>query len=108
MGLTTFSLVNIWFALETSDPRHSIVSIDLAGNPALLKGVGLAVLVTIGAAELGILNRLLGTTNLDIEQWVICVVVSLAVLAVAELTKLLRLGVYDAPEDRRAAEPAAA
>jgi Ca2+-transporting ATPase len=107
MGLTTFSLVNIWFALETSDPRHSIVSIDLAGNPALLKGVGLAVLVTIGAAELGILNRLLGTTNLDIDQWIICVVVSLAVLVVAELTKLLRLKVYDTPENELLAGSAA-
>ena len=42
MGLTVFSLANIWFALETSDPAHSVFGIDLRDNPTLLKGVGLA------------------------------------------------------------------
>jgi len=95
MGLTVFSLADIWFATETSDPRHSILSIDLVGNSVLFKGVGLAVLVTIAAAELGILNRFLDTTDLGIDQWVICIVVSLAVSIAAEVTKLLRLGEAD-------------
>jgi Ca2+-transporting ATPase len=95
MGLTVFSLANIWFALETSDPAHSVFSMDLRENPTLLKGVGLAILVTIAAVELNLLNRLLETTSLTIEQWVICVVVSLAILVVAEVVKLLHVNTQE-------------
>jgi Ca2+-transporting ATPase len=105
MGLTVFSLANIWFALETSDPQHSILSMDLRENPTLLKGVGLALLATIAAVELGILNRLLGSTGLTVDQWIICVVVSLAVPIVAEVVKLLKLSME---ESRPEAAPSAA
>ena len=97
MGLTVFSLANIWFAMETSDPQHSVFAMDLRANPTLLKGVGLAALVTIAAAEVGILNRLLGTVGLTIEQWIICIVVSVVVLLAAEGAKLLHIKTEEAP-----------
>jgi Ca2+-transporting ATPase len=103
MGLTVFSLANIWFALETSDPQHSVFSMDLRDNPTLLKGVGLAILATIAAVELNILNRLLDTVGLTTEQWIICVVVSLAVLAVGEVVKLLRISTEETMEVKRVA-----
>jgi P-type Ca2+ transporter type 2C len=103
MGLTVFSLANVWFALETSDPAQSVFSMDLRDNPTLLKGVGLAILVTIAAVELNLLNRLLETTSLTIEQWVICIVVSLAVLVAGEVVKALRIRT----EEAAAAAPAA-
>ena len=98
MGLTVFSLANIWFALETSDPAHSVFDMDLRANPTLLKGVGLAILVTIAAVELNVLNRLLDTTSLTIEQWIICIVVSLAVLVVGEVVKLLHISTEETTE----------
>jgi Ca2+-transporting ATPase len=103
MGLTVFSLANIWFALETSDPQHSLFSMDLRANPTMLKGVGLAILATIAAVELNILNRLLDTVGLTTEQWIICVVVSLAVLAVGEVVKLLRISTEETMEVKRVA-----
>ncbi len=84
MGLTVFSLANVWFALETVDPARSVFSGGDLDNPTLLKGVGLALLATIAATELGVLNRLLGTEDLDADQWVISIVASLVVLVVAE------------------------
>ncbi len=98
MGLTVFSLANVWFALETSDPQHSVFAMDLRANPTLLKGVGLAALVTIAAVEVGLLNRLLDTVGLTIEQWVICIVVSLAVLVVGEVIKLLHIRTEEAAD----------
>ncbi len=103
MGLTVFSLANIWFALETSDPAHSVFDMDLRANPTLLKGVGLAILVTIAAVELNVLNRLLETTGLTIEQWIICLVVSLAVLVVGEVVKLLHISTAETMEVERVA-----
>jgi P-type Ca2+ transporter type 2C len=91
MGLTVFSLATVWFALETSDPSRSVFSGAILENPALLKGAGLALLITIAAVELGLLNRILGTVGLTGDQWLVCIVVSLAVLVVAEGAKLLRI-----------------
>jgi Ca2+-transporting ATPase len=77
-------------------------------NSSLLKGVGLAALVTVAAAELGILHRLLGTTNLTVEQWAICIVLSLGVLVVAEVVKALKLGVHEVAEGEAASASAGA
>ena len=97
MGLATFSLTNIWFALETADEDHSLFSGGIFENPTLLKAAGLALLATIAATELGILNRILDTVGLTLDQWVICVVVSLAVVVVAEAKKLLHIQTSEPP-----------
>jgi P-type Ca2+ transporter type 2C len=96
MGLTVFSLANIWFAFETAHEEKSIVSAETLANPTLLKAGGLAVIATVAASEIGLLNRILETVNLSTEQWVICLVLSLAVVAVAEIKKLLRIRTSDA------------
>ena len=97
MGLTVFSLANIWFAFETAHEEKSIVSAETLANPTLLKTGALAVVATIAASELGLLNRVLDTVNLSTEQWVICLVLSLAVIAVAEIKKLLHIRTTDTP-----------
>ena len=97
MGLTVFSLANIWFAFETAHEEKSIVSAETLANPTLLKTGALAVIATVAASELGLLNRVLDTVNLSTEQWVICLVLSLAVIAVAEIKKLLRIRTTDTP-----------
>ena len=66
-------------------------------NPTLLKAAGLAILATIVAVEIGLLNRLLETVNLTVDQWVVCVVVSLvASSCVAEVKKLLKIRTTEA------------
>ena len=97
MGLTVFSLANIWFALETADPKQSLFSGGVLENPTLLKGAGLAILATIAAVEIGLLQRVLGTVSLDIDQWLISVVVSLGVVVVAEGARLLNVRTEEAP-----------
>jgi Ca2+-transporting ATPase len=110
MGLTVFSLANIWFAFETAHEEKSIVSAETLGNPTLLKAGAAAIIATIAASELGLLNRVLDTVNLSTEQWVICLVLSLAVVAVAEIKKLLRIRTTDALQlaQPETAAPAAA
>jgi P-type Ca2+ transporter type 2C len=98
MGLTVFSLANIWFAFETAHEEKSIVSAETLANPTLLKAGAAAIIATVAASELGLLNRILDTVNLSTEQWVICLVLSLAIVAVAEIKKLLRIRTSDVPE----------
>jgi Ca2+-transporting ATPase len=97
MGVIVFSLANIWFALETADPKRSLFSGGILENPTLLKATGLAILATIVAVEIGLLNRLLGTVSLTIDQWVISVVVSLGVVIVVEGARLLNVRTEEAP-----------
>ena len=63
----------------------------------MLKAAGAAFLAAVAATELGLLNRILDTVSLSVDQWLICLVVSLLVLAVAEIKKLLRIRTTDAP-----------
>ena len=90
MGLTAFSLSNIWFALETADEEHSIFDFDvLLANATLLKTVGMSLVAILLATELNVFHRILDTVSLTLDQWAICFVVSLAMLVVAEGRKLL-------------------
>jgi len=97
MGVVVFSLANIWFALETADPKRSLFSGGILDNPTLLKATGLAILATIVAVEIGLLNRLLGTVSLTVDQWVISVVMSLGVVIAVEGARLLNIRTEEAP-----------
>jgi Ca2+-transporting ATPase len=48
---------------------------------------GLALLLTFLATELGFLQRILGTTSLTLEQWLLCLALALALLFVDEVIK---------------------
>ncbi|HKZ91649.1 MAG TPA: cation transporting ATPase C-terminal domain-containing protein, partial [Candidatus Limnocylindrales bacterium] len=77
-------------------------------NPSLIKATGLAIVAVIVAVEIGLLNRILETVSLTIDQWLICVVVSLGVLVVAEGAKLLHVRTDEEPAVTAATQVAAA
>jgi Ca2+-transporting ATPase len=95
MGLTVFSFFNIWFALETSDEENSLFSADHRPSATLFKATGGALLATLVATELGLLNRILNTTQLTLEQWGVCLLVSLSIIVIAEVRKLLHIRVTE-------------
>jgi P-type Ca2+ transporter type 2C len=90
MGLVTFSLLHVFFSLETADEERTIFSSQLLENPTLLKASGLSVLTIFLATTFGPLERVLDTTELAVNQWAICLVVALVIIVVAEARKLLR------------------
>jgi Ca2+-transporting ATPase len=96
MGITTFSLFRLFSSLETMDERESLFGGSILANRALLVATGLSVLTIILATELGFLQRLLGTVSLTIDQWVICIGVSLSLIVVEEGRKFLRTRAADA------------
>jgi Ca2+-transporting ATPase len=97
MGMTVFSLANIWFALETADPRQSVFSGSVLENPTLLKATGLSIVATIAAVEVGFLNRILGTVGMTMDQWIIAAVVSLAIVVIVEGARLLNIRTEETP-----------
>jgi len=97
MGLTAFAISNIWFALETSDEEESMFSATTLANPTLLKMVAISAVAVVLTSELRILNRVLDTVSLTLDQWLVCIAVSLAIVVVAEVKKLLKIRTTEAP-----------
>ena len=104
MGLATFSVFNLFFSLETADEHRTLFSSELLENPMLLKTTALSVLTIVFATELGVLQRILGTVSLSMQQWGVCVLVGATIIVVAEVKKLLRIST----DEPVVAEPAGA
>jgi Ca2+-transporting ATPase len=90
MGMTTFSLASIFFALETNDELRSVFSQITLESDRLLQMCGWSLLATFLVTAPDFMNRIFQTTNLNIGQWVICIVVGSLILWVIEITKIFR------------------
>jgi Ca2+-transporting ATPase len=100
MGLTTFAIGNLLFAVTTRDEHRSVFSLDiLEDRMFLLCSAGSLAAILLGT-ELGLLQRILHTVHLSLHQWLVCIVVGLAIVPVSEGRRILL-------ERRRAAAPAA-
>jgi len=105
MGLTTFAISNVVFSLTTRDERRSVFSLDLLEDRTFLLCTGGSLAAILLGTELGILQRVLGTVHLTGHQWLVCIVVGLAIVPVSEARRLLllRRGSAGAPSDAAAA-----
>jgi Ca2+-transporting ATPase len=88
MGMTTFAISNVVFALATRDERRSIFSLDVLEDRMFLLCTGGSLAAILLGTELGVFQRILGTVHLDIHQWLVCIVVGLAIVPVSEARRL--------------------
>ena len=89
MGLTTFAISNVVFSLTTRDERSSVFSLDILGDRTFLMCTGGSIAAIVLGTELGIFQRVLGTVHLTGHQWLVCIVVGLAIVPVSEARRLL-------------------
>jgi Ca2+-transporting ATPase len=89
MGLTAFAIANLVFSATTRDELSSVFSLDvLEDRMFMLCSAGSVTAIILGT-ELGLLQRMLGTVDLDLHQWLICIVVGLLIVPVSEVRRLL-------------------
>ena len=100
MGLTTFSIMHLFYALETSNAQRTLFSSELIENPVLLRMAGLSVLTIFLATSFGPLQRLLETIDLTVEQWAVCIAGAATIIVIEEVRKFI--------SRRRSAGPAPA
>jgi len=98
MGLVTFSLFNLFFSMAVKDELKTIFSLDTFSDHTFIVSTGLSVVAIILATVLGPLQKLLETTSLDVQQWLICLCVALSIIVMSEIRKVFL---------RRSAAPAA-
>ena len=93
---------NVAFSLATKDERRSSFSLDvLADRPFVLATIASVVLIVL-MTSLDLLNRFLGTTSLNFDQWVVCILVGLAIIPIAEVRKRI----WNVEEEAAPAQPA--
>ena len=87
MGLITMSLLHIAASLEWRDPHRSVFSRSTFANGRfnllMLTALGLTLLVT----TLPLLQRIFDTTDLDGDQWRVCLIAVAAYFVLAEIGK---------------------
>ena len=88
MGLVAFSFANLFFALCTNDELASIFGRALLANARLLQTSAISLVAIVLSAELDLFNRLLDTTGLTVEQWVLCIAVASIVVWASEIEKI--------------------
>jgi Ca2+-transporting ATPase len=108
MGMITFSVSNVAFSFATKDERRSVFSLDILGDRPFLYATGASIAIIVLMTEFSFFRRILDTTNLDLEQWVICIVVGLLIIPVSEVRKLLvKTPLDEVPAQAIPAAPAA-
>jgi P-type Ca2+ transporter type 2C len=88
MGMTTFALSNVVFSLATRDERRSIFSLEVLEDRMFLLCTGGSLAAILFGTELGIFHRILGSVHLNLHQWLICIVVALAIVPVSEARRV--------------------
>jgi Ca2+-transporting ATPase len=88
MGLTAFAISNVVFSLTTRDERHSVFSLEVFEDKMFVLCTGGSLAAILLGTELGLLQRILHTVHLDLHQWLVCIVVGLAILPVSEGRRL--------------------
>jgi P-type Ca2+ transporter type 2C len=89
MGLTTFAISNVVLSLCTRDERRSVFSLDVLEDKMFLYCTGGSIAAIILGTEFGVFQRVLNTVHLTGHQWLVCIVVGLAIVPVSEGRRLL-------------------
>jgi len=87
MGMVVFSMLNIAIGLSARSEFETAFNRDILSDRRQLMLYGIAFLVTFLATGLGIFQRFLGTKELTLQQWLICIVAAVILLLIDEVVK---------------------
>ena len=87
IGFVAFALMSIAMGLSARNETASAFNRDIFHDRNQLLLYGLALLFTFLPTELAFLQRMLGTTKLSAEQWMICIFFAIVLLLVDEVIK---------------------
>jgi len=87
MAFATFCFACIFYAFESNDELRSVFSWETLESDRLIKMSAWSVLLVLAITWLDFANRLFATTDLNVGQWIICIVFASAVLWSTEIEK---------------------
>src|SRR3954463_15196145 len=89
MGLTTFSLANLFFSITARDALRSVFRLETFGDRTFVITPRMSVAAIIFGTELQFFQRILKTDELTGNQWLICIGGRLALVGVSGVWKLV-------------------
>jgi Ca2+-transporting ATPase len=89
MGATAFSLYNVFVGLSSRSETRSAFNREILSDRRQVMLYGITIILIILATSLGILQRILNTTDLNMDQWFQCILVALTVLVADEVIKFI-------------------
>jgi Ca2+-transporting ATPase len=90
MGMVTFALFLLFFAIESKDERDSAFSLDTFSDKTFVITTIASFVLLVLSTVLGIFHSVMKTLTLDVRQWLICTVVALSIVVAAEIRKATR------------------
>ncbi len=87
LGFVVFSLFNVVVGLSARSEFGTVFNTDSLSDRRQLMLFGLALLLAFLPTELGFMQRLLGTTSLSGNQWLICIAFAVVLLLIDEIVK---------------------
>ena len=108
MAIVTFSFACIFFALESNDQLRSVFSRETLESHRLIKMCGWSLLLVFIVTSLDFMHRIFATTDLNVGQWVLCMVFGSLVLWTSEIEKFFRRRAEASSATQLGTEPVAA
>jgi P-type Ca2+ transporter type 2C len=87
MGMVTFALFILFFSIESKDELDSAFSLGTFSDKTFVITTSGSFVLLIVSTVLGIFQTVLRTVSLDVQQWLICIVVALSMVVAAEIRK---------------------
>ena len=107
MGFVIFSLFNVVIGISCRSEPQTALRAGTFTERRQMKLLGLAVLVTILATELGFTQSIFGLTHLNGWRWLVCIMFAVGLLLVDELVKVFLRRRGRAAPPRRGRRPPA-
>jgi Ca2+-transporting ATPase len=89
MALTVFSLFSIAIGLSARSETQTVLNRDILADRRQVEIYGLTLILVFIATELHFLQRILGTTPLSSDQWLLCFGVAFSLLLIDESIKFV-------------------
>lgn len=89
MGMVTFSLSNLFFSIESKDEKASALSLETFSDNRFLTMTAVSFFLLVMSTALFPFQRVLRTTPLDLNEWLLSATAALPIVAAAEIQKAL-------------------
>jgi Ca2+-transporting ATPase len=87
MGFVVFSLFNVSLGLSARSETLTVFNRENLSDSRQLQLYGLSLLFVLLPVEFGIGSRVLETTEISGQQWLVCIVLAFVMLLIDEVVK---------------------
>jgi len=87
LSMTVFGLFNFAAGVSARDETGSAFNRDIFADPFQIRLYGLSLLFIFLPTQLNFLQRILGTSDITFEQWMVCIALAFILLLVDEVIK---------------------